>query len=1079
MPERRPRAGAFLAHRARAQWPLLAAVFATLVACSSLVGVSALLLTEGQHRALAAAVADADGVEGSGSPDLVTALMALHPTEEGAPEGTSALVAAVTSAMTDAVRPYSATTSVWASSPMMFLRGAEVRQGYLLDADSATAHGNLTAGRWPAEAPAGSPLEVAIPAATAAELALSVGRTVQLSISAPRAEAPPRDGVDVVVVGIFTPDGTSSWTRDVLAGDGYRAVSNGVPAYGPFLVAPRTLIDADRPIARVSVVLDPTLSGDPDGLPGVVRSVEGLKDQFAQVVGERLESGTVSSDLGGMLARDRAEQNLTAAIVLVVVVLVLAIGFATLGLVGRLVVQRRATETEMLIDRGASRAQLAGRAAVEALALAVLAAAVAAPLALAAYRGLVALPPLGPSWRGAAELGAPTLGWAVVAAVVLGAVAPSAALVGVALRGGSARRGRRAARAFARSGADLLLLAVAVLGYFQLRAHRIGTGAIDPILVVAPVLCLVAGAVLALRALPVIARVAEVRARRGTGLVLPLAGWQVARGRATSGAFLMVLAASAAAFGVVFLGTWHASQGDQADASVGTDLAVGEAGVVDTDARLAEVTGGVVVPVTKRGITLGSRPGGAELVALDTTRAAEVMRGRLPDGETWASRTEGLAPEAPAAALTVTGGGTGVIRLTFNGEVGGTTPDTRLPIPAHVFVTPTVILVDDWGNRVALAGPTVALDGTPREVAVPAQVQEPLPQGTWRVIAIDLELGLLVDGGLRPEYNSVIAARISIDIAGADARPGQWYAVAVGQEPVIQPLSTKNDGTTVTAIVGASVFGLGWTPAHLMLLSFKPADSFPVLVSHELARDLDLSPGDSLGVTTGAATVTATVAGSVPFVPGTPHGVVVLADSDALGRALLAAGSLAPITDVWWVGSPEAGTEAEVATLGLGPVETPDAFASDLRDGPLRVALRVALALLIGAALVLAVVGTAAHAAAVAETRATEIARLRGIGVSRRALFATGVLQHAAVTVVAVAVGGMLGALLAWIIGPLLVVGQGGLPAVPYALVVWPLAALGGTLLALVAGGTAVGIPAVRALVGRDAALGLRMGGER
>ena len=264
------------------------------------------------------------------------------------------------------------------------------------------------------------------------------------------------------------------------------------------------------------------------------------------------------------------------------------------------------------------------------------------------------------------------------------------------------------------------------LGYFQLRAHRIGAGAIDPILVVAPVLCVVAGALLALRALPVIARMAEMRARRGTGLVLPLAGWHVARGRATSGAFLMVLAASSAAFGVIFLGTWHVSQGDQAEASVGTDLAVGERGGVDTDVRLAEVTGGVVLPVTQRKITLGSRPGGADLVALDTTRAAEVMRGRTPDGETWKSITEGLAPEGPVAALTVTGGGAGVVRLTLDGEVGGTTPDGRLSIPAHLFVTPTVIVVDDWGNRVTLAGPTVPVDGTPQEVAVPSRGSGPV-----------------------------------------------------------------------------------------------------------------------------------------------------------------------------------------------------------------------------------------------------------------------------------------------------------------------------------------------------------------
>ncbi len=1071
-----PRVGAALPRRARAQWPLLAAVFATLVVCGSLVGVSALLLTEGQHRALAAAVAEADGTVDSGGPDLVTAFMEFDAPEEGEPQQTTALVETATATMQDAVLPYSSTASVWAASPMMFIPGADVRQGYLLDADSATAHGRLTTGRWPAPTRSGSPTEAAIPVSTAAQLGLDVGSSLRLTPSAPHTGAPPPDGVDLVVVGVFVPDGTSSWTRDVLQGAGFRLEGSWLPAYGPFLVAPGTLIEADGPLARLSIVVDPTLSGEPGALPGVARAVGELKTGLTHALGPRLETAAVQSDLGAMLARDRAEQNLTAAIVLVVVLLVLALGIATLGLVGRLVVQRRAPETAILVNRGASRPQLAGRAAVEALCLAIAAGALAAPIALGVYRGLIALPPLESAWSGASTLGAPTLGWALAGDVMLGAVVPSLALVAVAVRGGAQRRTRRGAPALARSGADLLVVALAVLAYLQLRAHSLGTGSIDPVLVVGPVVCVVAGALLALRALPVVARLAEVRARRGTGLVLPLAGWQVSRGRATSGAFLMILASASAAFGVLFLGTWHLSQGDQADAAVGTDLAIGEVGPVDTDVRLAELTGGTVVPVTDRKASLGSRPGGTQLIALDTTKASEVLRGRLPGGETWASATEGLAPDDAVASLSVVGGGTGAIRLTLDGVAGGGTLKQEFPLASPLMVSPTVFVEDEWGNRLALDGPAVELDGSPHDVLLPTAAREALPQGRWSVVAMDLRLSVALDWTAPIEFDALTSARVSVRVADAEAGPGEWYAARLGQASAITASSTHLTGTTVTATFDGHVYDFLSSSAHVTLLSFKPVDDFPALVSDDLARNLGLSAGEGLAITSGAATTTATVVGIVPYVPGAPRGNVVMADSNALGRALLSAGSVESFTDAWWVGTPGEGAETAVAALGLGSVQSRESLARDLRDGPLRVALRVALGLLVASALVLAVAGTAAHAASVAEARASEVARLRGIGASRRMLYRAGVLQHAAVTAGAAAGGGALGALLAWLLGPLLIVGPGGAPATPAPLVVWDPLPLALTLAALVVAGFLVGIPAVRAQVGRDAALGLRMG---
>ena len=128
----------------------------------------------------------------------------------------------------------------------------------------------------------------------------------------------------------------------------------------------------------------------------------------------------------------------------------------------------------------------------------------------------------------------------------------------------------------ARSGADLLLLALAALAYLQLRAHRVTGGTtVDPVLVVAPVLCLAAGAALVLRPLPLLARSAEARAASARSLTLPLAAWGVARRpQGAAAAFLVVLATACATFGIGFAATWAQSQRDQAAAAVGTDLSV-------------------------------------------------------------------------------------------------------------------------------------------------------------------------------------------------------------------------------------------------------------------------------------------------------------------------------------------------------------------------------------------------------------------------------------------------------------------------------------------------------------------------
>ncbi len=169
--------------RAADQWLLLAAVLATLVACSSLVGAGVLLSGDGLHRATGEAVARADGTSAEGSADLVTIGVTLEQQEGGASEDTRGIVETITSSASEALAPYPSSMSVWASSPMGYLPGESSRLAYVLDADSATEHAQLTDGRWPEPAGAGAPVEVALPLNTASMLGLVVGDDVRLTVS--------------------------------------------------------------------------------------------------------------------------------------------------------------------------------------------------------------------------------------------------------------------------------------------------------------------------------------------------------------------------------------------------------------------------------------------------------------------------------------------------------------------------------------------------------------------------------------------------------------------------------------------------------------------------------------------------------------------------------------------------------------------------------------------------------------------------------------------------------------------------------------------------------------------------------
>jgi len=181
------------------------------------------------------------------------------------------------------------------------------------------------------------------------------------------------------------------------------------------------------------------------------------------------------------------------------------------------VADSRADERDLLTSFGLGPVQQLALALLEASLLAVTSALLAVPAAILAFSWVTHLPDLA-----AARLSQdPTVTPALVATVVGGAALLTLVLVVAPLVSWDSGRLSARQRVVARSGADALLLLIAVAGWWQLHARSAAATNGDTVLVVAPVLCLAAATIVAVRGLPPLFALAAVQGSRSRSL-LPL-----------------------------------------------------------------------------------------------------------------------------------------------------------------------------------------------------------------------------------------------------------------------------------------------------------------------------------------------------------------------------------------------------------------------------------------------------------------------------------------------------------------------------------------------------------------------------
>ncbi|ATZ28444.1 FtsX-like permease family protein [Streptomyces lavendulae subsp. lavendulae] len=903
----------------------------------------------------------------------------------------------------------------------------------------------LLAGHWP-EAVGQNPgrLPVALPTAALTRLGLTPERLpAEVRLEDRLGGAP----LDVLVTGVYRaaePD-APYWRLDPLGG---REVQVGsFTTYGPLLVDDSAFTAGGLPQNSRATLLTPDFTGTPRS------AVEAVRGRAAEAETTRPSGLTVSGGLASFIADLQSGQRVARSTLLVGALQLSVLASAALLLVAHLLRERQEPERVLLTARGASRRRLGLLSTAESLFLA-LPAAVLAPLLAPLLLGLTGR--YGPLARVPLDAGGSWLLWPAAAVCALLCVLLTT--LPAVLRGATAaalrRGGRRRAvvSGFARSGADLALVALAVLAYRQLSRYSGGEGdapagggvlGVDPVLVAAPTLALCAGTLLVLRLLPFAARLGGRIAARGRGLGPALVGWQLARRpqRATGPVLLLVLAVSS---GVLALGqhtAWSASQRDQADfaAAGGLRITGGDLAPMGRAGRYAALPGGDrIVPVIHDEVALpGRKPG--RLLALDSRTADRLpLRADLRDGRPMAALFAPLALP-PATAAGRTAGGDGIDLPATPRRIDLDVTVTAPAAPATSGRPSLALLLRDRFG-LTYRTPAAALpengDGTV-SVQLDPLTGSPLGSAAGPLSVV----GMAMSYGAEPAwFDSSTLADVAgdlsvrrVSVSGTPDGPGVHVAATAPDWNLRTPEVSKGEPAADLRPAGPDLLRLHYrgrpgTPVQISLSPGGPPAELRGVATRGFLAAMGASVGDHvsvrLGVTTVQVRVTAAV-GSLPVAGDTALAV----DLNAAARRLAAEDAQPlPTAGEWWLpaaspGDPSPARAAAALRAGAGSQKAVlrEEVADALLQDPLSAGPQAALAALAVACAVLAAIGFAASAAASGRERAREHAILSALGASRPRLAGTAAAEGCLLVGLGTAVGAGLGAAIVHLVVPLTV----------------------------------------------------------
>jgi FtsX-like permease family protein len=907
--------------------------------------------------------------------------------------------------------------------------------------DGLKDHATLVSGEWPASAGGGA-VDAALPAPAAAALGLAPGDELTLAST-----SDPAKKVEVHVSGAYQVDDPRDafWWGHRLETEGQRTID--FTTYGPFVVTE----DAFPSVAGSEANLAWRAAASPGSftvaaLPKLREDVSNLQEQLNEGSGR-----DVSVDTGLVAVLDRTDHLLTvtrSGVLIPSVQLAILAGAALLFLAG-LLSERRGLESAIMRSRGAGGEGVAALAVMEGALMAV-PAAILAPWV--AVFGLRLLNHVGPLAQIGLEL-EPHVTTTSYVLAALAAVLCVAALALPALRSGAvtstvAARGRPRPKSLVqRAGIDLILVAVALIAYWQLRRYggpvvegvqgRLG---IDPLLIAAPALGLLAGAVLALRIVPAAAAVVERVASSASGMVAALGTRELARRphRYARAALLLTLALAIGLFASAYSRTWLASQTDQADYAAAADLRVepskrtGSLPGLELPGAYAGLEGvRSMVPVYQEALGLADSSGANTLLALDAARTAGVVtfRGDL------ASRplTTMLAPLSKSrprlAAVRLPGRPT---KLAADVEVDV----SRAPSDGTFFGTgarPSLSLVvqDAGGLLYRLPATSFGLFGARRRIVYDlAGPNGEKPRYPLSLVSVETHIipSFRVNRSVSVDVRNVEVGEGSSPFTGVSPPGSAWQVNATQIEGAEEPPRVVRVGGpgqffSLDLFSGsvATFPSRGSVEFTAVPGRNAPIQSIPAIATDRFLANTGTAVGSRIPLgPAGPALVLTGSAKGFPTLPPSAGGVVVDLPTYAAAE-WLADGTILEPTE-WWLDID--GPAAPVATRLAAPPFSSDvvvdraARARALSTDP--VALGISGALYIGftAAAIFAVIGFAVSCAISAAERKTEFAVLRSVGLSKGQLSGALALEGGLTVCLALAAGTALGLLLAWFVLP-------------------------------------------------------------
>ena len=902
-----------------------------------------------------------------------------------------------------------------------------------------TARAVLLGGHWPTApgAATGRLIPAALPAPVAALLHLSPGDVLQL-----------RDRTDGQLVGfrltgVFAPRQLSgpaaSYGELNIVGPAGVSTAGGFTTYGPLVVSPAAFAGPLK-VDLGSWVAQPEMARFSDAnLTAIAGDVSALRQslqKFPSLGGLQLATG-----LPAVLSEAASDLTVARSLLIIGALQLLLLTAVALLAAARLLASQREGETALLTARGATRWQLTRLTTAEVIPLCAVATAAGA-LAGAWLAGRLA--DSGPlrtvplrlpgTWFSSAGL-APL--WAVLAiasGAVLLMVLPSLRKV----TPGAVRvsRGRQASIAGAtRAGADVALVALAVLAGWQLRRYSVvatpasGTaGGIDPVLAVAPALALAGGTAVTLRLLPAFARAGDRLAARGRKLTAAMAGWQFSRQPIRQGgtALLIVMAVATATLALAQHESWTRSASDQAAFTAGADVRVDMPAQPGPDTVGSLATAGGVRHAAGVSVQAESTP--AEVLAVDARQAASVTllrpdQSRMPAAALFAAIEPGQIPGAllPGHPASVT------LIATLGPASGGLAP-------APVSVT----VMDASGDAYQLAAGTLPADGRPHRLTAiigrPGRASYPLRLTAITLgyvlpakspVAAVLEVRGPALSGWTASASSpdLSSARQASDVVNGSALPGvlSWPSGRAG--PGALTFSTGYGESAVVTSFAGTLSVAEPINGQLLLTASRPQPTTPIpaIATSAFLGSSGAAIGSTVQETIGGVNVPVRIVASASHFPTVTAGNGALIVDLATLQNFLTGESASPAqVTQWWLAT--AGHQVPpglAARLPAGSAITSAAqLAAALTADPLSAAPQQALLALAVAAALLAVTGFCMAIAADVRQRRTENALMAALGVTPGGAARELVLEKLLVSLPAAALGLVIGAVVARLLVP-------------------------------------------------------------